>query len=68
MCQKQPRQILDTSLDNVLIIIPVRNEELTITAVIQDLQTLGLNQIRVVDNGSNDRSATVAKEAGAEVL
>ena len=68
MCHNPHSQVVDTSLDNVLVIIPVRNEEVTIAAVIQDLQTFGLTKIRVVDNGSSDRSAEVAKEAGAEVL
>ncbi len=49
-------------------IIPVRNEETTLAAVIKALQAHGLHQIRVVDNGSRDRSALIAAEAGAEVL
>ena len=57
-----------SKLDNILVIIPVRNEESTIATVIQSLQTLGLNQIRVVDNGSTDASANQAQEAGAEVI
>jgi glycosyltransferase involved in cell wall biosynthesis len=55
-------------LDCILVIIPVRNEESTIVTVIKSLQTLGLNQIRVVDNGSTDASAAQAQEAGAEVI
>jgi glycosyltransferase involved in cell wall biosynthesis len=55
-------------LDSILVIIPVLNEEATIAGVIQSLQSLGLYQIRVVDNGSRDRSAAVAFQAGAEVL
>lgn len=54
--------------DSVLVIIPVLNEESTIAAVVQSLQAIGLQQIRVVDNGSCDRSAEVALQAGAEVL
>ena len=57
-----------SKLDNILVIIPVRNEESTIATVIQSLQTLGLNQIRVVDNNSIDASATQARAAGAEVI
>ncbi|MCC0179294.1 glycosyltransferase family 2 protein [Waterburya agarophytonicola K14] len=68
MCQQSSRQFVDTSLDNVLVIIPVRNEEVTIAAVIKSLQEFGLNKIRVVDNASSDRSGIVAEEAGAEVL
>ena len=55
-------------MDNILTIIPVYNEEATIDQVISSLQAYGLTNIRVVDNGSSDRSATRAREAGAEVL
>ncbi|MDJ0691903.1 MAG: glycosyltransferase family 2 protein [Xenococcaceae cyanobacterium MO_188.B32] len=55
-------------MNNILTIIPVRNEEATIDRVIFSLQTYGLTKIRVVDNGSSDRSATLARQAGAEVL
>jgi len=55
-------------LKDILVIIPVWNEEATIAQVIQSLQACGLTQIRVVDNGSCDRSAEIAKAAGAEVL
>ncbi len=54
--------------NSILVIIPVRNEEATLAAVIRDLQAQGLRHIRVVDNGSHDRSASIAAEAGAEVL
>ena len=63
-------EIFDTSfdLDNVLTIVPVLNEEATIAGVIKNLQSYGLTKIRVVDNGSSDRSAAIAKQAGAKVL
>ncbi|OLP18689.1 glycosyl transferase [Leptolyngbya sp. 'hensonii'] len=57
-----------SNLDSILVIIPVLNEEATIAQVIQSLQLIGLYHIRVVDNGSQDRSADVAFKAGAEVL
>ncbi|MEM8674906.1 MAG: glycosyltransferase family 2 protein [Cyanobacteria bacterium P01_G01_bin.67] len=57
-----------SNLDNVLVIIPVRNEEVTIGAVIKQLFEFSLTKIRVVDNGSNDCSVKVAQEAGAEVV
>jgi glycosyltransferase involved in cell wall biosynthesis len=56
------------SLTNVLVIIPVLNEEATISRVIQALQAHGLTQIRVVDNGSTDRTIEAAEGSGAEVL
>ena len=51
-----------------MVIIPVRNEETSIAGIIEDLQSHGLTRIRVVDNGSSDRSASIAAHAGAEVL
>ena len=68
MSQNSCSPIVVPSWENVLVIIPVRNEEKTIVAVIRDLQSFGLTKIRVIDNGSSDRSAEVAKSAGAEVL
>ena len=55
-------------MNNILTLIPVRNEETTIERVIISLQSYGLKHIRVVDNGSSDRSALKAQKAGAEVL
>ncbi|WP_204106038.1 MULTISPECIES: glycosyltransferase family 2 protein [Spirulina sp. CCY15215] len=55
-------------LNKILVIIPVCNEEATIAAVIEDLQAIGLSRIRVVDNGSRDRSAAIAQSTGAEVI
>ena len=56
------------SLNPILVLIPVLNEEATIAAVIQSLQSFGLTRIRVIDNGSTDRSVEIARAAGAEVL
>ncbi len=55
-------------LERVLAIIPVLDEEATIAAVVRDLQARGVDRVRVVDNGSRDRSATLARAAGAEVV
>ncbi|MEM9007849.1 MAG: glycosyltransferase family 2 protein, partial [Cyanobacteria bacterium P01_F01_bin.86] len=60
--------VQQTSLDTILVIIPALNEEATIGTVIQELQAIGLSRIRVVDNGSHDRTARVAAGAGAEVI
>ncbi|GBF85122.1 glycosyltransferase family 2 protein [Aphanothece sacrum] len=54
--------------DNILVIIPVRNEQESIVNIIAFLQSLGLNKIRVIDNGSRDHSGILAQEAGAEVI
>ena len=55
-------------LDKVQVIIPAYNEETTIGKVIERLQVLDLRNIRVVNNASDDNTAAVAKEAGAEVI
>ncbi|NER80632.1 MAG: glycosyltransferase family 2 protein [Leptolyngbya sp. SIO1D8] len=57
-----------TSLDNILVIIPALNEADIIGDVIQELKAVGLARIRVVDNGSRDRTPTIAADAGAEVI
>ena len=55
-------------LNRVFVIIPALNEEATIGCVIQSLQSYGLTNIYVVDNGSSDRTAIKARSAGAEVF
>ena len=59
---------LNRDLDDILVIIPVRNEEATITNVIGNLQSYGLEQIRVVDNGSSDRSKAKVLACDVEVV
>ncbi|MEY2833103.1 MAG: hypothetical protein RLZZ574_2362 [Cyanobacteriota bacterium] len=46
-------------LCNVLVIIPVGNEEAMIPGVIQDLQNLDLTKIRLLDNSSSDRNRSI---------
>jgi len=53
--------------DAIQVIIPALDEEATIAGVVAALREQGLTRIRVVDNGSRDRTAAVAREAGAEV-
>ncbi|MGK7922705.1 MAG: glycosyltransferase family 2 protein [Trichodesmium sp.] len=55
-------------LEKIFVIIPVLNEESTITKVIQSLQFYGLRNIIVVDNGSTDKSREKAIKAGAKVI
>lgn len=55
-------------LDSIQVIIPALDEEETIGAVVESLRDLGLSRVRVVDNGSSDRTVAVARAAGAEVL
>ena len=51
-----PKGVEPNQGDNVLVIIPALNEESTNSEVIQTLQDNGLYHIRVVDNGSCDRT------------
>jgi len=53
----------------VYIIIPAYNEETMISKVIADIkQTISLSNIIVIDDGSQDQTAKIAKQAGAQVL
>ena len=52
----------------VVVVIPALNEEASLPRVIARLHDLGLNRVRVVDNGSHDRTAEVARQSGAEVI
>ncbi|NJM96163.1 MAG: glycosyltransferase family 2 protein [Phormidesmis sp. RL_2_1] len=54
--------------DDVCAIIPALNEAETIAGVIADLQQQGIEKICVVDNGSCDRTAEIAQQAGAQVV
>ena len=57
-----------TLLSKTVVVIPTLNEEACLPGVIGKLRELSINQIRVVDNGSTDRTAEVARKNGAEVL
>lgn len=51
----------------VAVLIPAYNVDRTISALVQRVKAKGLDVI-VVDDGSADQTATLAKEAGADVL
>lgn len=53
---------------NLIVVIPALNEQASLPAVISRLREIGLNRIRVVDNGSTDSTAEVARRCGAEVI
>jgi glycosyltransferase involved in cell wall biosynthesis len=55
-------------LASTLALIPALNESGCVAATIENWQTLGTKWVRVVDNGSTDDTATVARVAGAEVV
>jgi MoaA/NifB/PqqE/SkfB family radical SAM enzyme len=50
------------------IIIPARNEEIPLPGVVDEIPTDADNTIIVVDNGSTDGTASVARQAGAVVV
>lgn len=50
------------------LIIPARNEEECIGSVLDELPRDRLRRIIVVDNGSADRTAQIARDRGAEVV
>ncbi len=52
----------------ISVIIPAFNEESSIGLVLNDLPQEKLHEIIVVDNGSTDNTANVAREAGARVV
>ena len=54
---------------NVSVVIPALNEEEPIAVVVRECLTTTIpNEIIVVDNGSDDRTAERAREAGARVV
>ena len=52
----------------ISVIIPALNEETSIASVIDDLPKDIVDEIIVVDNGSSDRTASVAENVGAKVV
>ncbi len=54
--------------DEIWIVVPAYEEEKMIGTVLEDLKEEGYDQIIVVDDGSEDRTAEIAKSKGAEVI
>ena len=53
--------------DEVCILIPTLNEDLTIGKIVHEFRALGYNHILVIDGKSTDNTVRVAREAGATV-
>ncbi len=53
---------------NCAVVIPALNEEAVVAATVRQWLDLGFGKVRVVDNGSRDETARIAREAGAEVV
>ena len=52
----------------ISVIIPALNEEGSVGALLRAIPTGLFNDVVVVDNGSEDRTAEVARDAGARVV
>jgi len=52
----------------VSVVIPCLNEEEPIAGVVREVLAQGVDEVIVVDNGSTDRTAAHAAEAGARVI
>jgi glycosyltransferase involved in cell wall biosynthesis len=71
MNDNMPKSELETELvlrDSVMVVVPALDEEETIGEIVLSLTQQGFTCIRVVDNGSRDRTKDVALEAGAVVM
>ena len=55
-------------LTSVAVIVPALNEELSLGSVLEDIRAVLVSRVIVADNGSVDRTADVARAAGAEVV
>ena len=64
-----PRESLDGTGDTAVIhvLVPALNEEAAIGQVLQEMPS-DVNRVVVVDNGSTDRTADVARASGAQVV
>jgi len=58
---------VNTLFPDIALIIPARNEELSLPGVLRNVPS-GISRVVVVDNGSTDATAQVAVEYGARVV
>lgn len=56
------------SVPSIDLLIPARNEEAALTVLLKEIDRRQLRRIVVVDNGSSDRTAEVAREHGCLVV
>ena len=55
-------------MDGVAVLVPALNEEGALPGVLRDLRRQGVVRVLVVDNGSTDGTAGVARDEGAHVI
>ena len=65
--QKQSECVKSRAPQNVTVILPAYNEEVSIGSVVL-LTRYYADSVIVVDDGSSDRTAKIARKAGAEVI
>ena len=58
--------LAEAAFETVAVIIPALNEERSLPLVLADLPPMG--EVIVVDNGSTDQTASLAREGGARVI
>ena len=62
-----PVEVGRPSVDEILTIVPAFNEARSVAAVIESLRSIGL-PVLVVNDGSTDATADIARAAGADVI
>ncbi len=55
-------------LADTVVIVPARDEAASIAGVVSSLRGLGVGRVIVVDDASSDRTAAIARAAGADVV
>ena len=59
---------LQSSSEDILIVIPAKNEAATVGKMLNELQSTGWNNIVLVDDHSSDGTGDIARAAGVHVL
>jgi glycosyltransferase involved in cell wall biosynthesis len=67
MKKKKNKEIREATSQKITMILPVCNQETSIGSLVL-LSKLYVNNVIVIDNSSVDRTAEIAKKAGAEVI
>ncbi len=68
MLEEKPAR-LQPDIDSIVtVVVPTLNEEEGIARVIQELQSVGLRNILVIDGYSRDKTVEIAKKSGANIL
>lgn len=63
-----PFNIVGFRAHDLVVLIPAKNEAATVSQVIQEIRSLFLGEIVIIDDASTDNTAKVARAAGATVI